>query len=126
MSTLLVFRQRSLPAQQRPEIVVCARLPESERYPHSQAPARQESGARAGKLGEHRAPARICQPHRHAEQLLAGRIGGQTGCYQQFLRARATSGGRINDRGWGGTVKGQGTLNSQAWRYQLSPRPSGV
>ena len=87
MSTLLVFGNDPCPRSSDNEIVVCARLPENERY---RIPKRLR-----GKKAE---PAQESWSNTVRQLEYVSRIGtpnscspvgsaGQTGCYQQFLRA---------------------------------------
>lgn len=86
MSTLIVFGDDPCPRSTSDEIVVCARLPENERF---RIPKRLR-----GKKNE---PANESWVNTARELEYVGRIGtpnscspvgsgGQTGCYQQFLR----------------------------------------
>lgn len=87
MSTLLVFGDDPCPTSTPDEIVVCARIPESERY---RVPKRLRD---ARKL-----PANEPWTNTVRQLEYISRVGtpnscspvgsaGQTGCYQQFLRA---------------------------------------
>lgn len=85
--SLLVFGNDPCPRSSGEEIVVCARLPENERYriPKSlrgrkAVPAHESWAARASELEyvSRAGTPNSCSP--------VG-SGGQTGCYQQFLRA---------------------------------------
>jgi hypothetical protein len=86
--SLLVFGNDPCPRSTDQEIVVCARLPENERYriPKSlrgkkkAAPA-QESWANTARQLEY--VSRVGTPN----SCSPVGSGGQTGCYQQFLRA---------------------------------------
>jgi len=86
MSTLLVFGDDPCPRSTTDEIVVCARLPENERF---RIPKRLR-----GKKSE---PAQESWVNTARELEYVSRVGtpnscspvgsaGQTGCYQQFLR----------------------------------------
>jgi hypothetical protein len=86
MVSLMVFGNDPCPRSTNDEIVVCARLPENERY---RIPQRLR-----GKKAE---PAHESWANRARELEYVSRIGtpnscspvgsgGQTGCYQQFLR----------------------------------------
>jgi hypothetical protein len=86
MSTLIVFGNDPCPRSTNDEIVVCARLPENERY---RIPKRlrgkktepaQESWANTARQLEY--VSRVGTPNSCSPVGSAG----QTGCYQQFLR----------------------------------------
>ncbi len=76
LSALEVYGDDPCPRSSGDEIVVCARLPESERYrvpkPLRKQRKRDVPSSVAWAAGGVQ-DARICQPHRPAEQLLAGR-----------------------------------------------------
>ena len=86
MSTLLVFGNDPCPRSSDTEIVVCARLPENERYRipkrlrGKKAEPAQESWANTARQLEY--VSRIGTPNSCSPVGSAG----QTGCYQQFLR----------------------------------------
>ena len=97
MSTLLVFGNDPCPRSSDNEIVVCARLPESERYriPErlrgKKAEPAQESWANTVRQLEY--VSRIGTPNSCSPVGSAG----QTGCYQQFLRAARDERRRMKD-----------------------------
>jgi hypothetical protein len=87
MVSLMVFGDDPCPRSTDNEIVVCARLPENERYRipkrlrgKKSAPA-QESWANTARELEY--VSRVGTPN----SCSPVGSGGQTGCYQQFLRA---------------------------------------
>ena len=86
MSTLLVFGNDPCPRSTNDEIVVCARLPENERYRipkrlrGKKAEPAQESWVNTARQLEY--VSRVGTPN----SCSPVGSGGQTGCYQQFLR----------------------------------------
>jgi hypothetical protein len=87
MSTLIVFGNDPCPRSTSDEIVVCARLPESERYrvpkrfrgKRENAPAVESWANRASTL---ETVSRVGTPN----SCSPVGSGGQTGCFSQFLR----------------------------------------
>lgn len=87
MSTLVVFGNDPCPRSTGEEIVVCARMPENERYRLPKEfrgrKAEPPQQAWASKVRELEYVSRIGTPNSCSPVGTAG----QTGCYQQFLRA---------------------------------------
>ena len=91
-NTLIVFGEDACPQSNQDEIVVCARLPENERY---RLPKRLREKRRT------EGPASVAWGRKVETLEYVGRMGipnscstngsgGQTGCFQQFMRqARA-------------------------------------
>ncbi len=86
MVSLMVFGNDPCPRSTDQEIVVCARLPENERYRipkrlrGKKAEPAQESWANTARTLEY--VSRVGTPN----SCSPVGSGGQTGCYQQFLR----------------------------------------
>ncbi|MDB5689053.1 MAG: hypothetical protein JWL91_929 [Sphingomonas bacterium] len=87
MSTLIVFGNDPCPRSTSDEIVVCARMPESERYrvPKRFRGKREDAPAPdtwANRVSTLETVSRIGTPN----SCSPVGSGGQTGCYSQFLR----------------------------------------